>query len=82
VTHHPTPDPDLTDMMRNFMAGVRREALKREERDMVDRVLAAASLAIAALLIAWPRDRQPPILVAAITKLGKEIWKRRSWWLP
>ena len=78
----PTTDEDMTTMMREFMAHVRTEANKRDERELIDRILAAASLALAALVIAWPADKKLPKLFHGIAGLAKAMWKRRDWWLP
>lgn len=77
----PIPDEGMTEMMNGFMSRVRVEAERRSETDTVDRVLAAASFVLAAVLITWPKDRKP-WLAALITKLGQVIWRRKAWWLP
>lgn len=77
----PTNDEGMTEMMNGFMGRVRVEAERRDETDAVDRVLAAASFVLAAVLLTWPKDRKP-WLASLLLKLGQAVWRRKAWWLP
>lgn len=70
-------------MVRQFMALVRSHASAPDgPSDPIDRVLAAATVGIAAVLLAWPQGRKAPKLIAVVVELAHHLWKRRSWWLP
>jgi hypothetical protein len=46
-----------------------------------DRVLVILTLLGVAIVIAWPRERPVPPVVASAYKFGQELWNRRSWWV-
>lgn len=71
----------LTEFLRAFMAAVRRHAAKDGADDPVDRVLAAATVGIAAVMLAWPNGRKVPKFASLVLSIGRQIWARRSWWI-
>lgn len=78
-----TPE-GLTHLVRQFMAICRKAAHDPESAagtDPIDRILAAATVGIAAVLLAWPQGRKAPKLIAVAIDLLHHVWKRRSWWL-
>lgn len=71
----------LTRMLREFMAAMRRHAAQDGPDDPVDRILAAATIAIAAIMLAWPNGRKLPRIATLLITLGRHIWSRRAWWI-
>lgn len=72
---------NLTQMLRQFLAAVRKHAAKDGADDPVERILAAATIGIAAVMVAWPNGRKLPKFAALLVNIGRQVWARRSWWI-
>lgn len=74
----------LARMLRDFQAAVKAH-LARDDgpgNDPIDRVLAAAMVAISAAMLAWPTGRKLPRYAAVTLSVGRKAWAKRALWMP
>lgn len=71
-------DEDLTDLLQTFMGRLRLYLNAGGDEAVIDRILGAATVGAAALLILWPKDRSGG-LIGITTRLVEAIWEKRKW---
>lgn len=79
--HDGDPDEDalLTTLLRGFMRGFGLFLDTGPPEEAVDRVLGAATVTAAALLLAWPTERRRPGILGIVEGVGRQFWKHWKW---
>jgi hypothetical protein len=72
-------DDLLSDLLRNFMTGLRNFLDDGGSEAAIERILSAATLGMAALLLAWPLDRRIRGLLGLALAVTKQFWDARKW---
>lgn len=71
-------DDHLSDLLSSFMTRLRAYLENGGPDDVIDRILAAGTVAAAALMILWSPKRKPG-LIGIVLAVGQQIWRRRQW---
>lgn len=72
-------DEDLTDLLGSFMRRLRAYLDAGGPEDVIDRILAAGTVAAAAVLILWSPHRKSAGVFGVIAAIGRQLWSRRVW---
>ena len=73
-------DDDLTDLLGSFMDRLRAYLVNGGPDDVIDRIIAAGTVAAAALMILWSPNRKAKGLFGVIGAIGRQIWSHRRWY--
>lgn len=72
-------DEELNDLLGSFMRRLRQYLDAGGPDEVIDRILAAGTVAAAAFMILWSPKRGRGGLVGIVMAMGAQIWQRRAW---
>lgn len=72
-------DQELNDLLKSFMSRLRRYLDAGGPEDVIDRILAAGTVAAAAFMILWSPNRKTPGVMGVVVAVGRQLWHRRMW---
>lgn len=75
----PLNDP-LNDMLNGFMARLRAYLNSTGDEEVIDRILAAATVAAAAVMILWTPNRKVSGFLGFVLGAARQFWGRRKYW--
>lgn len=79
----PQVNPALTELVQTFVAMVRKiVASDGPGPSSTDRILAAITMALGAVVLGWPKGRKLPLWLGRLVGIGHQVWLRRHWFVP
>jgi hypothetical protein len=73
-------DEELADIMNRFMNRLRAYMATGGPEDVLDKILAAATMLGAAVLILWSPKRKGGGVFGIVSAMVRQIWDRRKYW--